>query len=346
MKPLIPPPRILLTGGLGFIGSHTVEHYLVNTNWHIVIIDSLRYAGRVERVTEMEGYDPDRVTLLWHDLRAPLHDMLVRNIGEVNYIVNMAADSHVDRSISDPVNFVQNNVAIALNMLEYARSIAGRLESFIQVSTDEVYGPAAIGYSHKEGEPFAPSNPYAASKSAQEMIAFSYWRTFGVPLVITNTMNNFGERQDVEKFVPMTIRKIQNDEPNIIHGIKINGEWHSGSRVWLHARNHADALQYILEKCLPLCYSSEEQVTHPLRFNVAGDREIANLEIVQMIGKIMGIEPKIEFVDFHSSRPGHDLRYSLDGGLLRKNGWKMPVTTEESFEKMIKWTLNNPNWIK
>jgi len=337
--------RVLLTGGLGFIGSHTVEHYLQNTNWHIVVIDSLRHAGRVERVTEMEGYDPDRITLLWHDLRAPFHKMLCDNIGRVNYIVNMASDSHVDRSITDPVNFVQNNVALVLNTLEYARACGKQLDAFIQVSTDEVYGPAPGGYSHKEGDQFAPSNPYAASKAAQEMIAFSYWRTFGVPLIITNTMNNFGERQDIEKFIPMTINKIIRGEKNIIHGKKVNGEWVPGSRVWLHARNHADAVQYILQNCPVIHYSSEYQNLVPVRFNVAGDQEISNLEIVQMIGKIMDTEPKIEFVDFHSSRPGHDLRYSLDGTALREAGWKMPVSTEESFERMVHWMLNNKHWL-
>lgn len=222
----------------------------------------------------------------------------------------------------------------------------GQLEKFVQVSTDEVYGPAAVGHSHKEGEPFAPSNPYAASKAAQEMIAFSYWRSFGVPVIITNTMNNFGERQDMEKFVPMTIAKIMRGELNIIHGRKVDGEWESGSRVWLHARNHADAVKFILENCPVIRYSSANQVTAPLRFNVAGDREISNLEIVRMIGRIMGIAPKVEFVDFHSSRPGHDLRYSLDGEALRAAGWVMPVSTESSFERMVKWMLDNPAWLK
>lgn len=336
--------RVLITGGLGFIGSHTVEHYLLNTDWHLVVIDSLRHAGRVERVVEMDGYDPARVTLLWHDLRAPLHKMLREQIGPVDYIINMASDSHVDRSITDPVDFVQNNVALVLNMLEFARQVAPK--TFVQVSTDEVYGPASTGHSHKEGEPFAPSNPYAASKAAQEMIAFSYWRTFGVPLIITNTMNNFGERQDIEKFVPMTIRKILNGESNVIHAKKIGGDWVSGSRVWLHARNHADAVKYILETQPAARYSRDHEVEQPLRFNVAGDREITNLEIVKMIANIIGTEPKIEFMDFHSSRPGHDLRYSLDGTALRNAGWSMPLSTEESFDRMVRWMLMNKKWLQ
>lgn len=336
--------RVLITGGLGFIGGHTVEHYLHNTDWHIVVIDALRHSGRVERITEINGYDPDRVTLLWHDLRAPLHQMLCQQIGEVDYIINMASDSHVDRSITHPADFVQNNVALVLNMLEYARQCKN-LSAFIQVSTDEVYGPAAAGHSHKEGEPMYPSNPYAASKAAQEMIAYSYWRTFSVPVIITNTMNNFGERQDMEKFVPMTILKTINGEPNIIHGKKVDGEWVSGSRVWLHARNHADAIQHILQTIPPVMYSKDKDETKLLRFNVAGDREISNLEIVQLIGKIINKEPTIEFVDFHSSRPGHDLRYSLDGTALREAGWKMPISTEQSFEKMVHWMMANKQWL-
>lgn len=339
--------RALITGGLGFIGGHTVEHYLANTDWHLVVIDSLRFSGRVERITEIEGYDPNRITLLWHDLRAPFHKMLRRQIGAVDYIINIASDSHVDRSISEPVDFVQNNVALVLNVLEFARTLPD-LSAFLQVSTDEVYGPAAAGYSHVEGEPFYPSNPYAASKAAQEMIAFSYWRTFDLPLIITNTMNNFGERQDVEKFVPMSIRKILAGEANIIHAKKVGDEWESGSRVWLHARNHADAIQFILENIAAVRYVdvAEQSPAKPLRFNVAGDREISNLEIVKMIAEIMKREAKIEFVDFHSSRPGHDLRYSLDGGALRDAGWKMPISTEQSFAKMVDWMLKNPKWLE
>lgn len=338
------PKRVLLTGGLGFIGSHTVEHYLKMTDWEIVVIDSMRYSGRIERLTDMRDYDPDRVTLVWHDLRSALHNMVKDAIGDVDYIVNMASDSHVDRSISDPVPFVQNNVALALNMLEYAREV--KPEKFIQVSTDEVFGPAAAGYSHTEDDAMRPSNPYSASKAAQEMIAFSYWRTFEVPVIITNTMNNFGERQDIEKFIPMTICKIRSEKTNIIHAHKVEGEWVSGSRVWLHARNHADAVLFILKSVTPAVHGGDDAVKRPTRFNVAGDREIDNVQIVKMIGEIMGIEPKIEFLDFHSLRPGHDLRYSMDGTALRKLGWQMPVSTEQSFEKTIRWALDNPQWLK
>ena len=149
------------------------------------MLDALRFSGRIERLTDIEGYDPDRVSVVWHDMRAPLHSQIQDKIGPIDYIVNMASDSHVDRSITHPVDFVQNNVNLVLNMLEYAREV--KPEKFIQVSTDEVYGPAPTGHDHAEGEPHRPSNPYSASKSAQEAIAYSYWRTFDVPVIDTRT---------------------------------------------------------------------------------------------------------------------------------------------------------------
>jgi dTDP-glucose 4,6-dehydratase len=336
--------RILLTGGLGFIGSHTVEHWLKTTDWDIVVLDSLRFSGRIERLLDIKGYDPKRVTPLWHDLRAPLHDQIKRQIGDIDYIVNMASDSHVDRSITEPVDFVQNNVSLALNMLEYARDV--QPEKFIQVSTDEVYGPAPVGHDHAEGEPHRPSNPYSASKSAQEAIAFSYWRTYNVPVYITNTMNNFGERQHPEKYVPMVINKILKGEQIQVHSRpNENGEWTIGSRVWLHARNHADAVQHILQNIDHQQYVNSDVTPDLQRYNVSGDREIDNLQIVNMISDIVGKPANYELVDYHSSRPGHDLRYSLNGDKLKNAGWTAPMSVEASFEKTVNWTLQHPEWL-
>lgn len=336
--------RVLLTGGLGFIGSHTVEHWLKNTDWEIVVLDALRFSGRIERLTDIEGYDPSRVTVVWHDLRAPLHSQVQDKIGKIDYIVNMASDSHVDRSITHPVDFVQNNVNLVLNMLEYARE--AQPEKFIQVSTDEVYGPAPAGHNHAEGEPHRPSNPYSASKSAQEAIAYSYWRTFNVPVIITNTMNNFGERQHPEKYVPMVIKKVLSGNLIEVHSKpNENGEWTVGSRVWLHARNHADAIQFILENVDVDYYIDSNGTPDIQRFNVAGEKEIDNLEIVNMIADIVGEEPNYELVDFHSSRPGHDLRYSLDGSKLKEYGWNAPISVQQSFERTVQWTMSHPEWL-
>jgi dTDP-glucose 4,6-dehydratase len=157
-------------------------------------------------------------------------------------------------------------------------------------------------------------------------------------------MNNFGERQHPEKYVPMVMKKILHKETIEVHGKEWgDGDWDIGARVWLHARNHADAVQYILENVPVLHY--DDDTPEPERFNIAGEKEINNLEIVEMIAEIFEMYPYYKLVDFHSSRPGHDLRYSLDGTKLREHGWNAPMTLEESFERTVNWTLNHPEWL-
>ena len=332
--------RVLLTGGLGFIGSHTVRHWLDNTDWEIVVLDSLRHAGDPQRLLKVaKGADLSRVDVFYHDLRAPIHESLIKDIGHIDVIVNAAADSHVDRSIADPVPFVQNNVAIALHALEYARVIEP--EMFVQVSTDEVYGPAPAGVSHTEEDALAPSNPYSASKAAQEHIAYSYWRTYGVPVITTRTMNNFGEYQHPEKYVAMVVRKLAAGEPVTIHARPLQDnadptdarEWESGSRVWLHASNHADAIRFLIERGSPPTYASGQK---QLVMNIAGEEEVSNLGIVHKAAAILDIPPQYQMVDFHSSRPGHDLRYSLTNDKLRDAGWKQPLDFTSSFERTVR----------
>jgi len=214
----VKPKRVLLTGHGGFVGSHTLIHILLNTDWEVVGLDSFRHKGVTDRVREIlyESHPElvDRFTSFRHDLTVPLTDVLISDIGHIDYVINMASESHVDRSITDPVPFVENNVSLVLNMLEYARK--AQPEKFIQISTDEVYGAAPDNH-HKEGEVHKPSNPYSASKAAQEDICYGYWRTYGLPIVITNTMNIIGEMQDSEKFVPMVISKVQKGETVTIH---------------------------------------------------------------------------------------------------------------------------------
>ncbi len=335
---------MLLTGGLGFIGSHTVEHWLRNTDWEIIVMDALRFSGRIERLTDIECYNPDRVKVVWHDLRSPIHNQLKETIGPVDYIVNMASDSHVDRSITHPVPFVQNNVNLSLNMLEYAREV--QPEKFIQISTDEVYGPARSSHLHKEWESIIPSNPYAASKAAQEAIAISYWRTYGVPVIITNTMNNIGERQSPDKFVPMVIKRVLEGRSVDIHASnKV-----VGSRFYLHARNHASACLHLLTMGRPVSYQSPGRMPphadRPDRWNIVGDREIDNLSLAKKIALIAERPLKYNLVDAHSSRPGHDLRYALDGSKMSKTGWVSPVSFDRSLERCVRWFMNNPEWLK
>lgn len=340
--------NVLLTGGGGFIGGHTFAHIMHNTDWHVTILDSFRHKGKTDRITEMIESHPDwreRLTVITHDLKAPLSPQLIERIGPINYIINMASESHVDRSITDPRDFIENNVHLTLSMLEYARQLNGQLktpfEKFIQISTDEVYGPAPDGHNHKEGEPHKPSNPYSASKAAQEDICYAYWRTYDLPIAITNTMNIIGEMQDPEKFLPMLIKGIQIGRKVTIHanadGSKI------GSRYYLHARNQADALIFLLNNVDFPRYNSGNDIG---RFNVVGEYEINNLELAQKVAAILGKELRYELVDFHSSRPGHDLRYALDGSKMAALGWKAPLSLDESLKNTVEWTIAHPEWLK
>lgn len=334
--------RVLLTGIGGFIGSHFLEHLLEHTDWEIVGIASWHHKGIPERVLDSLIYQRhrDRVSVLTHDLTTPFSEHTKARIGPVDYIVNLASDSHVDRSITDPVPFVLNNVNLMLNMLEYAREV--KPKSFIQISTDEVYGVAPVGVNFPEWASIMPSNPYSASKAAQEAIAIGYWRTYGVPVIISNTMNNFGQRQDPEKFVPLVIRKVLNGETVTLHAYP--GCQVAGSRFYLHARNHADAVLFLLNNVDPPLYSKGDSL--PGRFNIVGDKEVDNLSMAQFIADTIGKPLLYTMVDSHESRPGHDTRYALDGTKIRELGWKAPVEFEPSLIATIEWTLKNPEWLK
>ena len=285
----------------------------------------------------LAGKDKSRVTIITHDLNAPFTERTKQRIGKINYIINAASDSHVDRSITDPVPFVQNNVNIALHMLEFAREC--KPEMFIQFSTDEVYGAAPQGVNHAEWETILPSNPYSASKAAQEAIAISYWRTYGVPVVITNTMNMFGEMQDPEKYTAQLISKIHKGEEVTVHGSEDN----IGSRYYLHARNCADAILYLMLTHAPAVFS--DAVDRPSRFNVVGDVEMHNLALAEMVANFLGKPLIYKFEDFHRTRPGHDRRYALDGLKLKQLGWKAPLEFERSLQNYIHWTLNHTLWL-
>jgi dTDP-glucose 4,6-dehydratase len=328
--------RVLITGSAGFVGSHLVEHIIINTDWDIVGIDSFRHRGDSLRIYQ----DHTRYKILTHDLTTPISDRLIEKIGHIDYIINVASESHVDRSIIDPASFISNNVNLVVNMLDYARKI--KPEIFIQISTDEVYGAALNGHNHKEWETILPSNPYSASKASQEAICISYWRTYGVPIVITNTMNMFGERQDREKFIPMVIKKVLNKETVTVHG----NDTFIGTRYYLHARNHADALIYLIKRGNVTNYRDDMgEILKPDRYNVVGDTEVNNLEMALKIAEYVGEELKYELVDFHSARPGHDRRYALDGKKIKDLGWVSPVDFDDSLKKTVEWTLERKEWL-
>lgn len=330
--------KCLITGGAGFIGHHMLEHFLIHTDWEFVILDRLTYAGDLNRLVD-SGMDLRRVKFVYHDIRAPLNGRIQNEIGGADYIVHAAAETHVDRSLVDAEPFVYSNVVGTYNMLEYAKSlqVQGVLKRYIQVSTDEVYGPAPKDTRWKEWDRLYPSNAYSAAKAGGDCLTLAYHKSHRLNTTITRTMNNFGERQHPEKFLPLIIRAILNGETINIHGEKLNGgsQWRSGTRIWLHARNHADAVLFLLKK------DHEELIV-----NIAGDEEVSNLDMMLLISEILGKKPKWEWFDFHASRPGHDLRYALDGSLIRSMGWKPPVPFKASLEKAVRWTVDHPKYLE
>tara|TARA_R100000734_G_C3319212_1_gene114637 strand:+ start:3185 stop:4195 length:1011 start_codon:yes stop_codon:yes gene_type:complete len=333
--------KVILTGANGFVGHHILEHFLKQTDWEIYCLDKLSYASSGhDRIRDINVFNDERVKIFTTDLSLPFQDGLIKELGDIEYIFHVAADSHVDNSISNPVPFVQNNIDSTLHILEYARSLPN-LKKFIYFSTDEVYGSAPIGKNYKEGERFNCGNPYSASKGAAECICQSYANTYKIPIIITNTMNVIGERQHPEKFVPKVINKVLNNETVTIHSNKEKTE--AGSRFYIHARNIADALLHILENCDETLDNYDASKG---RFNIVGEKETDNLQLAQLIADILGKELKYEMVDFHSQRPGHDLRYALDGEKMKKLGWNHPVSFEQSLESTIKWSLDRDEWLK
>ena len=336
--------RVLLTGIGGSIACHFLAHIMHNTDWEIVGVDSFRHKGWTDRVKVMFDYHPDwkdRTTIVTHDLTAPFSPILVKKIGHIDYIISMASLSDVEASIQNPVPFIENNIVLTLNLLEYAREI--KPEVFVQISTDEVYGAVSSKYDdlRKEWDAIVPSNPYAASKACQEAIAISYWRTYGIPLIITNTMNNIGEMQSASKYPVIVQKAIAEDRELTIHGSE-TGE--IGSRSYIHSRNFADAVLFIINNLPPHMHESEK-ADKPDRYNIAGDVQLDNLELAQLIAKLMGKELKYKMVSFHSTRPGHDPHYGLNMEKLTKAGWKQPLTFEESLKNVIEWQEANPEWI-
>ena len=325
--------NIVITGGCGFIGHHFVEHILKETDWNIKIIDKLTYASfGFARLEDIGAINNPRVKVFTYDLASELSVGLIKELGDVNYIVHMAADTHVDNSISEPVSFVKNNINSTLHMLEYARGLKN-LEIFFYFSTDEVYGPALGDKLYKENERHNPTNPYSASKSGAEQLCVSYGNTYQLPIMRINVMNAFGERQHVEKFIPKAIKKVLNGE--LVHIHSYPDKKQAGTRFYIHGRNIAAGVLFLIKN---------GKIGEA--YNLTGEKEVSNLELAQFIADTLDKELRYEMVDFHSSRPGHDLRYGLDGDKMREMGWELPVGFEESMRKTVLWTYENQKWLE
>ena len=339
--------RVLITGGAGFIGSHVIEHILRTTDWEIITMDRLGVSGNYHRIKDMKCWEEEgyRVRLVHHDLRSPVNEMLEKKIGQVDYILHLAASTHVDRSIQDPMGFVLDNVVATTNLLMFACNQTA-LQAFLYFSTDEVFGAAPMGTNYLEWARYNSGNPYSAAKAGGEEMALAFANTYDLPVIITHTMNVFGERQHPEKFIPMCIKAISEGKTITIHANKDRTK--AGSRFWIHGRNVANALTFLLEggaRADHLPRPTYWRMPNADKFNIVGEREVDNLEMAQTIARILGKELKYEMVDFHSSRPGHDLRYALDGSKMKALGWSLPVDFEDSLRRTVEWTINNPEWL-
>ena len=336
--------RVLITGGAGFIAHHLIGQILKTTDWEVITLDRLDYSGNLNRLHDlMLSFDPEvrkRVKIVHHDLKAELNPLVRSEVGNVDYIIHLAAGSHVDRSIDYPMEFVMDNVVGSVNILEFART-QKNLERFVYFSTDEVFGPAPDGIKYKENDRYNSTNPYSATKAAAEEIAVAYENTYGLPIYITHTMNVFGERQHPEKFIPMCIKRARDGESVTIHSDSTKTI--PGSRHYIHAEDVADAVLFLLD------YEGEFEKTWGgakcPKFNIVGSEELNNLDLATIIAEAQGKELKYEMVDFHSSRPGHDLRYALDGDKMKKLGWEPAKSVRERFAEVTKWTLDNERWI-
>ena len=337
--------RTLITGGAGFIAHHLIGKILKETDWEVVTLDRLDYSGNLNRLddlltTSCTADERKRVKVVFHDLKAEINPLVKSQIGPVDYIFHLAAGSHVDRSIDYPMEFVLDNVVGTCNILEFART-QDKLKRFIYFSTDEVFGPAPEGIKYKENDRYNSTNPYSATKAGGEELAVAYENTYGLPIYITHTMNVFGERQHPEKYIPMCIRKIRDGETVTIHSDSTKTI--PGSRHYIHAEDVADAILFLAsKKFVETTYGGAKCP----KFNIVGSEELSNLELAQIIAEAEGKELKYELVDFHSSRPGHDLRYALDGSKMKSMGWEPAKSVRERIADVTNWTLANNRWIK
>lgn len=331
--------RIIVTGGLGFLGHHVVESLLKTTDAEIVIIDKMTYASSgFDRLRDIKVFDDKRVQVLGCDLSQPVPEGVAREVGEVDYVIHAAAETHVDNSIVDPLPFLKSNVIGTHYLLMWLRTLKSLRRAFM-VSTDETYGPASLDDKENafdEQAPFRPANPYAAAKAGGECVAMAYANTYKLPITIAATMNLVGERQHHEKYVPMVIRRALLGEKVTIHANPERTK--SGTRFYLHCRTYAHALGFLIER-------DQSGLEMPLKVNICGEREISNLDLAQFIAGVVGKPLNYELTDFHSSRPGHDLAYRMLDGLIRSLGWKRPMNLEQSLDKTVRWYLANPKWL-
>ena len=337
--------KVLITGGAGFIAHHIIAYIIKNTDWDIITLDRLDLSGNLNRLHEIldefSTADKKRLKIVFHDLKAEINSQIKSELGEPDIILHLAAASHVDRSIIYPMEFVMDNVVGTVNLLDFARSLK-KLEKFVYFSTDEIFGNAPEGVSYKEYDRYNSTNPYSASKASAEEFCVAYENTYKLPIVITHTMNVFGERQHPEKFIPMTIQRVRDSEKVFIHANKEKTK--AGSRHYIHAQDVADGLMFILDLKNYKHQGDFGNAKCP-KFNLVGPEEINNLDLAKKIAKVQNRELIYELIDNHSSRPGHDLRYSLSPNLLKSLGWEPKIKLSKRIEEVVNWSLKSKRWL-
>lgn len=323
--------RVLVTGACGFIGHHLVDAF-VQRGLSVVALDRLDETSTQARLAPIG----DHVEVIWHDLKAPVNELVSALIGKIDAIFHLAASTHVDRSIQNSMPFVLDNVVGTANLLEYARTLP-QLRLFLNFSTDEVFGPAPDDISYLEDDRYDPRNPYSATKAAAVDIAHAYANTYGIPVITTHCMNIYGERQHPEKFIPLVIGSVLKGRTVPIHVDCADEK--PGSRFYIYAGNVAELMGNILDHVVGSTWKP------PDKLNIPGELELDNLEMAHRIARCAGRNLNFELVDFHSTRPGHDLRYALDGQKLIDLGLAMPQNFDETLQRTVDWYLENPDWL-
>ncbi|MCF8107609.1 MAG: dTDP-glucose 4,6-dehydratase [Desulfohalobiaceae bacterium] len=330
--------KLLITGGAGFIGSELVRQFIRETDHTVIVLDKLTYAGNLESLAPVAG--SARLVFEEADICEEKTVTRILEKHEPRAVMHLAAESHVDRSIQGPAEFLQTNISGTYVLLEVARrywqSLERRARSdfrFHHVSTDEVYGSLGADGIFTEESPYRPSSPYAASKAASDHLVRAWQKTYGLPVVLSNCSNNFGPYQFPEKLIPLTILNALEGRPLPVYGTGQN------IRDWLFVEDHARALRLVLERGRP-----------GETYNIGGKNEKQNIEVVQAIcSRLDQIHPEkaphAELIEFVQDRPGHDQRYAIDAGKIEKElGWRPQESFATGLAKTVDWYLKNQDW--